>query len=217
MKSLFLILFFLSVILHLAVSYVDLPKYRAITKPFPLTLLLLYALACSGASAPFLLLALFTSLLGDVLLIFEGHVWFITGGISFLLAHIFFIFVYNGALPEYPILRIILPVSALYLCCSILVIRLIRKNTPGSMLLPMWLYLLANSTMNVFALLRFLKMGTPGAGLAFLGAFLFYVSDCLLFLVRFHPKKDLIPRKHFWVMFCYLMGEFLITRGVLMH
>ncbi len=218
MKILLLILFFLSVIWHLIVSYIDLPRQRAISKAFPLTFLLLYAFACSGMSESYLLLALFTSLLGDILLIFDGHGFFITGGISFLLAHIFFILVYCSDMTKQGFLwQVVLPISVLYLCCGIYIIRLIRKNTPGPMVLPMWLYLLANSAMNVMALLRFLQMTSPGAFFAFLGALLFYISDCLLFLVRFYPNRDLIPRKHFAVMFCYLMGEFFIAQGVLMH
>ena len=80
----------------------------------------------------------------------------------------------------------------------------------------MYFYLLCNSTMNIFALMQLFSSRNAGALTAYIGAVLFYISDCTLFLVRYHENKELIFRKHFTVMLTYLLGEFLITYGILM-
>ena len=57
---------------------------------------------------------------------------------------------------------------------------------------------------------------SAGAAVAYVGAVLFFISDCTLFLVRYHKNKDLIFKRHFTVMLTYIVGELLITQGVLM-
>ena len=218
MPTVLLGLFFLSTTAHLIASFADHTIFRARTKPFPLLFLLLYYLV-SAHSQPelFLVLALFTSLLGDILLIFRGNKFFVIGGISFLFAHFFFILVYSSRITGFwSHLPVLLPVAGIYLAVSILIMKQIMNNTPKPMLAPMWLYLIANSAMNAGALVQFLTLRSPACAIAYAGALLFYISDCLLFLVRYHKTKDLVPRRHFFVMFCYLLGEYLITQGMLL-
>ena len=57
---------------------------------------------------------------------------------------------------------------------------------------------------------------SAGSIVAYVGAVFFFISDCTLYLVRYHDNKDLIFRKHFTVMLTYLLGEALITIGMLM-
>ena len=80
----------------------------------------------------------------------------------------------------------------------------------------MYFYLLCNSTMNVFSLMQLITLKSSGALTSFIGALLFYFSDCVLFLVRYHKNKDLVLKKHFTVMLAYLLGELMITVGILM-
>ena len=80
----------------------------------------------------------------------------------------------------------------------------------------MYIYLLANSTMNVFAFMQMVTTMHPGAIVAYIGAVLFFISDCTLFLVRYYEPKRLIFKDHFTVMLTYIVGEFLITQGILM-
>ena len=83
------------------------------------------------------------------------------------------------------------------------------------MLPLMYFYMLCNSTMNLFALIQLWQNRSSGALIAFLGALLFFASDCCLFLVRYYKKPEVVFRKHFLVMLLYLLGEFLIILGVL--
>ena len=80
----------------------------------------------------------------------------------------------------------------------------------------MYFYLLCNTAMNVFACMQMITLGKAGAAVSFLGAVLFFISDCTLFLVRYYKKPEIVFRKHFTVMLTYLVGEFLITQGKIM-
>ena len=215
--TLSLLLFILFSTDHLVYSWRDNQKRRAFTKPFLLVFLVLYYLACARQIYIPLILALLTSWLGDVLLIPKGHKWFTAGGIAFMLSHLFFILVYlqKIELSQQP-WQIIIPVAMLYYGIALKIIYSLKGNTPKMMLFPMYFYLLCNSTMNIFALMQLCSDRSIGALTAYIGAVLFYISDCTLFLVRYHPNKELVFKKHFTVMITYLLGEFLITYGILL-
>ena len=164
-----------------------------------------------------LLIALITSWLGDVLLIPKGHKWFTMGGISFMVSHFFFIFAYVGRIDFSKIpWFIVIPIALIYYGISLKIIFMVKDNTPKIMIPPMYFYLLCNSTMNVFALMQFMSNPNIGSFIALVGAILFFVSDCTLFLVRYSKKPEMIYKKHFTVMFTYIVGEFLITLGILL-
>ena len=216
MSYVFLALFAAASLVHLYHSWLNDRKKRAVTKPLLLLFLTLYYCTSAASVNVFLLLALVTSWLGDVLLIPTGHKWFTIGGISFLLSHVFFIGAYFRNI-DFSQVRwvIVAPLAVLYVSISILIIRAVRDNTPKGMVLPMNLYLFCNSAMNIFALMQLMSYQSLGGWLAVLGAGLFFASDCSLFLVRYHAKPDVIFKKHFTVMLTYLLGEFLIVQGML--
>ena len=217
MRYVFLTLYILCAGVHLYHSWKDLPRKRRLTKPLLLLLLTGFYLFAAEDISWILVAALLTSWLGDVLLIPRGHWWFTTGGISFLISHFLFItvFVPSVTFRGLPWLLLV-PVALVYCGISIAVIRAVKPTTPKAMAVPMCLYLLTNSTMNLFALMRLLTLRTPGSLVAWLGAVLFFASDCALFLVRYYPKKQLVFKKHFTIMLTYLAGEALITLGLLM-
>ncbi|MBO4919725.1 MAG: lysoplasmalogenase [Erysipelotrichaceae bacterium] len=201
---------------HLYHSWKDDPK-RKITKPFLLIFLILYYVFSMDRINVPLLMALFTSWLGDVLLIPKGDKWFVFGGISFIFCHLFFITVYYVRISFAGIpWLLVIPAAILYFSVGLKVVLAVKDNTPKAMLPLMYFYLLCNSTMNVFALMQLITLKNHGALTAFLGALLFYISDCILFLVRYHKNRNLIPKKHFAVMLAYLLGELMITVGIIM-
>ena len=217
----FLALFIASTCVHLYHSWQDEAKKRAITKPMLLIFLLLFyicAAKCAGKELNIVLIvAIATSWLGDVLLIPKGNVWFTSGGIAFLISHITFIAVYVPNIIWSEVnWFIVVPVALIYLGVALKVILSVKDNTPKIMVVPMYLYLIANSTMNVFALMQLMSQMNLAALLAYIGAILFFTSDCTLFLVRYHTKKDIIFKKHFTVMLTYVLGEALITIGILL-
>ena len=218
MKYLFLIFFFLVSIIHLVHSWQDDSRKRALTKPFLLLSLAAYYAFAAESFSLILLSALLTSWLGDVLLIRKGHKWFIFGGISFLASHVLFVYVFAPAIRWTAVpWALIALLAVVYYGFSLKIMLAVQKTTPKMMVVPMYLYLLANSTMNLFALMRLFTLRTPGSIVSFIGAVLFFISDCTLFLVRYYPKTDAVFKRHFPVMLTYLGGEFLITLGMLIQ
>lgn len=213
-----LTLFLLLSSIHLYHSWHDAAKHRAMTKPFLLLLLAIFYVCAAPRISLVLLLALLTSWLGDVLLIPKGHKWFIIGGVSFLTSHFLFIAVYAPAIrwTSVPLVLLVL-LAVVYYGVSLRIILAVRPTTPKIMVAPMYLYLLANGTMNLFALTRLFTLRTAGSAVAYAGAVLFFISDCVLFLVRYHRDRDIIFKRHFSVMLTYLTGEMLIVLGMLMN
>ena len=217
MKHAVLILYLILSAVHLVASYRDDAVLRRRTKPFLLLLLLLWYVLSARNVNILLVLALFTSWLGDVLLIPKGHNWFTYGGIAFMFSHLFFVLVFTRQIDfsNMPVL-LLLVLAVVYYGISLRIIFAVRPTTPKKMIAPMYFYLLCNSTMNIFAFLQMRSLGTRGGVIAYIGAVLFFISDCTLFLVHYYKKPDIIYKKHFTVMLTYLLGELLIVYGVLL-
>lgn len=218
----FLILFFLFSGIHLVDSWKDDAAARKKTKPFLLIFLILFYVTAAkrhGGAEYHLLLALVTSWLGDVLLMPKGHHWFALGGIFFGASHVFFIFVYTQNIVfEGMHWWLVVPIALIYFAVAFAVIVAVQPTTPKIMVGPMYIYLLANATMNSFALMQLITHRSVGSAVAFIGALLFFISDCTLFLVRYYKKNEnLVFHKHYTVMLTYLMGELLIVVGMLMQ
>ncbi|MBR0163294.1 MAG: hypothetical protein IJQ12_01335 [Lachnospiraceae bacterium] len=212
----FLILFLAASAVHLYHSYLDDAGKRAYTKPFLLLFLILFYVSAAGTRNHALLLALACAWAGDVLLIFPGNRFFVLGGIAFLFAHFFLMAAFVPGILAVRVEGILLAGAAIaYLLATAWIIRRLFGIVPKKMLVPMCLYLAANGTTNLFALMQLMTLRNTGAFLAFLGAFFFFFSDCVLYLVRYHPDRNLIYKRHFTVMAAYLAGVFLITLGML--
>jgi uncharacterized membrane protein YhhN len=217
-KTTFLILYFLFGLIHLYHSWKDDKKHRNYTKPLLLSTLAVFYVVSATDISWVLLLALVTSWLGDVLLIPKGHKWFVRGGIFFLISHVLFMAVYFPNLRLSAVPWVLLVVLApVYYGASLKIMKEVAPTTPKSMVKPMGMYLMTNSTMNLLALSRMFSLQTVGSVVAYVGAVLFFVSDCTLFLVRYYRKPEIIFKKHFTVMTLYLSGQFFITLGILMQ
>ena len=200
---------------HLARCLQGSPK-SAYTKPLLVSSLTLFYAFAAPRPAPALIAALAASWLGDVLLMPSGNGWFTAGGISFLLGHVSFIFVYlPHIVPADAAWGIVAPAAILYAAAAAFVTARIRRAAPAPLLVPMALYLAANAVMNLFALLMLTCAPSVGAALAYVGALLFFASDSILFLARYDEKKDRIPKSGFLIMLTYILGEALITFGML--
>ncbi len=216
MKYLFLALFLVFSVLHLIASFVHVPKYRAMTKPFILIFILLYYLFAAETKNPVLIAALATSWLGDVLLIPKGTKWFVSGGLSFMISHFCFIVVYILQM-DFSAVKIVPVVCAalVYIALVATVFKFLAPHIKKKMLCGgMVYYLLCNGTMNVFAFMLLVSNPCPATVLAYIGAICFFASDSLLFYNDFYPKT--LWRRHFPVMLTYIIAEFFITQGILM-
>ncbi len=214
MKYVFLAIYLLSAAVHLWASLRKNVRMRNVSKPFLLASLLGFYVSGARSPAAVVIMALAFSWLGDVLLIHRGIKWFAAGGIAFMVGHGFFIAAYGrdvvfSRLPA----ALIVALAVFFPAVTVWVFRRLRPYLPRRLFYPMFLYLLLNGAMNCFAVFRCVSTPSAAAITTAVGAALFFISDCVLFFVRFHKKSRL--KTHFPVMLTYLLGELLIVLGLL--
>lgn len=215
MNIFFLAVFAISSIIHLYASLKSNKKLRAYTKGFILIGLLGWYCCVASPVLCIVVAAIATSWLGDVLLIPHGTKWFTAGGISFLASHLCFAFAYmaNINFAVIPVWAII-AIALVYFTIACFVFKGLRPHLPKALFYPMFVYLLANGTMNCFAFYQLLSVPCTATIITFIGAVLFFISDSTLFYVRF--KKDSVFKNHFIVMLTYIIAEFLIVWGLVL-
>ena len=214
-KYLMLIIFFVSTGIHLYASLKQDKPLRSKTKPFILLSLLGFYCFSVDKIMWTVVLALFFSWLGDVLLIPKGTKWFTAGGIAFMISHFFFILSYSKFVNFAVINRaflILLPL--LFFIASVIIFQYLKPYLPKALFYPMLLYLIINGTMNCFAWFRSLSSSGIASIITAIGALLFFISDTSLFFVRFNKNSRL--KTHFLVMLTYSIGELLIVLGLIM-
>lgn len=217
MGHIFLILFLVFSIIHLIFCFRDDRVGRKRTKPLLIITLLVYYLLSAQGPSLLLAVALVMSWIGDILLIKPGEKWLIAGGVSFITTHILLVLFFRrqAELSGQPVVLMIV-LFVLYIAVAYAVIRRIREKTSGVMQLLLWLYLLINAVMNMFAAMRMTTLGTPGSVLVYAGSVFFFLSDCALFLLLYLDDPKIVFKRNFTIMITYLAAEFLIVTGVLM-
>jgi uncharacterized membrane protein YhhN len=166
-----------------------------------------------------ILLALFFSWLGDVLLMyqFKNELYFIFGLAAFLVAHVFYIFIYkrfridddSQALLGVQRFRYSFPII---LAGTGLITVL--YNQLGDLKIPVIVYGLALVLMVLNALFRFGRTSLKSFSMVFFGATLFMISDSLIAINKFLMP---VNNSDFWVMFTYIPAQYLILEGLLQH
>lgn len=200
-------------IIHLYGTYKCNRLIRRLTKWLLLPLMMIAYYFAVPSPNLYVLAAFFFSWAGDVLLLGRGPQFFVLGGIAFLLSHLCFICAYctNINFKQVPYATII-PILILFIAIIYMVSKNLRDFIPKMLKFPMVGYLMANATMNAFAMMQMFSVPCTATITISLGALLFFWSDVLLFGVRFH-KSDSLYKRHFLEMFAYILGEFLICYG----
>lgn len=210
-----LIAFVIFTYIHLYASLKQDKPLRNKSKPFIILSLMGFYCYSVEIIEPFVILALLFSLIGDLLLIPKGIKWFASGGVSFLIGHLFFIFTYLKYIDFNLINKyIIVVLPLLFITSSLIIFKYLKPHLPELIFYPMLIYLIVNGLMNCFAWFRSLCLLNFAGLISAIGAFLFYISDTSLFFVRF--KKDCILKTHFLVMLTYSLGELLIILGLIL-
>lgn len=213
MKILFLLMFIVSSTVHLYASYNDNKPLRNKTKAFILIGIMGFYCFSVETVNVFLILAVFFSWAGDVLLIPKGVKWFTAGGICFMISHFFFIMVYYKHVDFSTINPfLIILVAGIYSYLVIRVFTRLKPHLPKALFYPMAFYFFLNGAMNAFAFFQLCTLKNFGALLTFIGAICFFMSDGTLFFVRF-KKNHSVKHNHFPVMLTYIAAEFLIVYG----
>lgn len=211
----FTALFFVIVLIELlSLTLSWLSSFHNVAKPLILTSLILFFYLegkhLSSKTRRNMLIALTFSLIGDVLLMFDelSTNFFLTGLISFMLGHVFYILVFlekkNNLKKPIPFITVLI-IYALGLFYTL-------YNGLGSMLIPVIIYMLAILTMAVTAALRKGKVPNSSYNLVFIGVLLFLISDSILAVNKFYGD---VAYEHILIMSTYAFAQFCIVMGII--
>jgi uncharacterized membrane protein YhhN len=163
------------------------------------------------------LIAFLFSLFGDIFLMFsgEGINFFMSGLGSFLVAQIFYIFLFSHSLKLTGNQSYISknPLSLFgYLIYGGIVYYLLFNQLDIVLKIAVFVYMLAIMGMSAMALNRFRAVNQLSFYLVFAGSVLFVISDTLIALDKFLTP---IPNDRIFVMSTYMAAQFLIMKGIL--
>ncbi len=196
----------ISAILHLRAEYKGQRRNVYFFKPLTMFFIILIAWQTKNPVSAFykyaILCGLIFSLAGDIFLMLPTD-RFISGLLSFLLAHLFYIaaFTFEGA--RAPDVLTALPL----LIYGALMLRILLPHL-GNMKAPVVIYMLVILLMAWQTLNRWMMTSEQGSALALAGALLFVVSDSLLALNRF---KRRFQGAQIYIMSSYFMAQWLIA------
>ncbi len=183
---------------------------RTIFKPLLMsTLLLLYIVSINNLNGWYIL-ALVFSLFGDVLLMFQGEIYFMLGLISFLNAHIIYIKIVLNWLIKSS-LKSILAAAVPFALLFFALINLL-KNSLNDLFIPIVIYGITISIMGFVSLLFYLNSKSTSALFMVFGAFLFIISDSVLAINKFYSTNDVFP---ILIMLTYITAQYLIYKAVI--
>jgi uncharacterized membrane protein YhhN len=165
----------------------------------------------------FALIAFLFSLFGDSFLMFasDGNSYFIFGLASFLIAQIFYIFLFQKTIQlsgkeaflyKKPIY--IIP----YFLYGVIVYLLLFVHLDFVLKIAVFVYITAILVMSAMALNRFKTVSLYSFYFVFAGSVLFIISDTLIALDKFLTP---VPNDRIFVMSTYIAAQFLIMKGVL--
>lgn len=213
-----IILFFISLLANIAAGETGIQVLQYISKPLLMPLLMLYFLlnSRSGKSGlnRWILLALFFSWAGDVLLMFQDRIsdFFLFGLAAFLLAHVFYIIFYHSIRVKEGVSGkpwLLLPVALYY---GGLMIWL--SPYLGEMTLPVRIYGGVISFMLMLALHMFYIRNREAARWMIAGALLFVLSDSILAVNKFFQSFPLAGTA---IMVTYGVAQYYIVEGALKY
>lgn len=196
-------------------------KIEAIAKPMTMVLLFGYlALAAGFGTTPLICfgLGIFFSLAGDVFLMLSER-WFIAGLAAFLLAHTAYIVGFNLPMPNVSPawsvgIAIVLALTAARLLRRIL--AGVREKGLRRLVVPVVAYGTVITLMLLSAILTLYRADwkTFAAGLASLGAILFYGSDIILAWNKFVKP---VQNGRVMNMAAYHLGQIALITGVVLQ
>ena len=154
--------------------------------------------------------ALTFSWLGDILLlfVFKDNLFFILGLVSFLIAHIFYVFLFLKELKKaggkFHVKQPGLTLIALY----IIAFYALLGPRLGDMQIPVIVYALIISFMLYVAYLLYPFWSKPSSLLLLTGALSFVISDSLLAINKFFAP---FPNAGFFIMVTYLFAQWALV------
>ncbi|WP_459926220.1 lysoplasmalogenase [Flavobacterium covae] len=160
-----------------------------------------------------LLFALLFSWIGDVVLMFadKAELYFILGLTSFLISHIFFIFLFIKQGQTKPNSNLFW-IGFIFVMMYLLGMLNLLFPSLGNLKIPVALYATTISIMLLMAIKGYFKWSKPNNLIVLIGALFFVSSDSILAINKFHSE---LPKSGFLIMLTYIVAQFLITKGIL--
>ena len=182
-------------------------------KPFIIPSLILVFLKKSLLTAKqgkWLLFALLLSFFGDVFLLFEGEVWFLLGLSAFLIAHLFYTFLFFKI--SRPIkLKILHAVIISFYSLFLSFLLYIIWDSLGKLLVPVIIY---GFTITIMAVLAgFSTISTGKIGFLF-GSLFFVFSDSIIAVSKFLFIENIGYNFPFFIMLTYIIAQFLLVNTI---
>lgn len=161
-----------------------------------------------------LLLALVFSWIGDVVLLFadKGELYFIFGLVSFLIAHILFIYLFIKQEAYKTPNKALFGLGVLFVAGYLFAMLTVLFPTLGDLKIPVSVYAFTISLMLVMAIRGGLTWRNPMNLLILNGAVSFVVSDSILAMNKFYTA---LPNASLLIMATYLVAQYLITFGII--
>jgi uncharacterized membrane protein YhhN len=196
------------------------PRLEYVAKPAVMIALFLWLLTSVGLQGALLWfgLGILFSLAGDILLMLSLDRFFLTGLITFLIAHVAYVIGFNMPLPELSgwsfLLAFIVGINGVRVMRRIL--ATLAAQGQSQLRIPIILYGVIISIMLLSALMKLtdLSWNAVAALLVGLGAFLFYLSDIILAWMKF-----IAPVQHgrIYNILFYHLGQIALIAGVVLQ
>jgi uncharacterized membrane protein YhhN len=193
-------------------------KVEYVFKPFTMIILLVVAWVMKQDQhntymRTWFLPALFLSLCGDVFLMFPDNIFFLTGLISFLIAHVCYILGLNSVSPSAGVWGVVIFVSILLAVVYPKIDHALKQKGEHGLRIPVAVYAVILSIMLGSAWTVIYRPGySPTSQIVIaMGGMLFFVSDLLLAWNRFikhSHQRDVV------VMVTYQVAQILLTASI---
>lgn len=214
MAYFFLIAFFVASAIHLVASNNKDTHLRDASKIFLVPCLLEYYVLSADVVSMYFVAFLVCNWVGDILLTLKGNRWLIYGGIAFFCGHALLCILIATNMAWSARAFIGLVAAAVVFAVAVVFVRKHHRSFLARTLQnPATLYLATNALSNCFAFAQLIANPCLGSVALFVGTALFFVSDSILFSVRFNNKSFF--KTHTVVMLTYLLAMLFITFGFL--
>jgi len=217
-KTIWIILFLIILIVNLIAVYAENEALEFISKPLLMPVLAIYLFVQTRSFIsnlkPWIILALFFSWLGDILLMFEknGSLFFLLGLSAFLLAQVSYIIFFHGIRMREYIRGNALLLLAVVLYYAILIGLL--SPYLGDMKLPVRIYGVVLSFMLMLAMHSVFGKNKSAGWWMMTGAILFVGSDSLLAFNKFYAPFNYAG---IIIILTYGLAQLFITYGAVKY
>ncbi len=206
MKKYFALFFFGLLLVNIVSREAAVDLLPEITKPLLMPVLFYMVWKESLGQHIVLAISLIFSWMGDIFLMFSGELYFMLGLGSFLIAHLFYLFIFLK-FRETDFLKL-LPFLAF---SSLMILGVLGTQLPESLRLPVGSYVVVITLMGIAAAMAS-KLPLTSYRLVITGAVLFILSDSFIAVDKF---VNPVPFSSFWVMSTYGAAQFLIVKGLI--